>query len=74
VEKIIDQTGAGNAYCGGLVVGSVLSDDPYPALCRAAVSASFALEQFGALFPLEGLKEKAETRFNLCMAEIRQLN
>ena len=74
VKKIIDQTGAGNAYCGGLVVGSVLSDDPYPALCRAAVSASFALEQFGALFPLEGLKEKAETRFNLCMAEIRQLN
>ena len=74
VEKIIDQTGAGNAYCGGLVVGSVLSRDPKDALCRAAVSASFALEQFGALFPMEGLNEKAEKRFKICKSELQHLN
>ncbi|NMB61148.1 MAG: hypothetical protein GYA18_02250 [Chloroflexi bacterium] len=74
VERIIDQTGAGNAYCGGLVVGSVLSDDPHIALCRAAVSASFALEQFGALFPVENLEEKAKTRYDLCMSAMQLLN
>lgn len=74
VEKIVDQTGAGNAYCGGLVVGFVLSDDPREALCRAAVSASFSLEQFGALFPVENIKEKAENRYRSCMAEMKFLN
>jgi sugar/nucleoside kinase (ribokinase family) len=74
VEKIIDQTGAGNAYCGGLVVGSVLSQDPCDALCRAAVSASFALEQFGALFPMERLKEKADSRLRVCREELTRLN
>lgn len=74
VEKIVDQTGAGNAYCGGLIVGCARSDDLHDALCRAAVSASFALEQFGALFPIDGIKEKAEKRFSNCRKEIQQLN
>lgn len=44
---ITDVTGAGNAYCGGFLTG--LGDElslPEAAM-RAAVSASFALEQFG---------------------------
>jgi sugar/nucleoside kinase (ribokinase family) len=45
--SIVDVTGAGNAYCGGFLTG--LGDDlsPLEAALRAAVSASFALEQFG---------------------------
>lgn len=70
VEELVDQTGAGNAYCGGLVVGLVTMDNPRDALCRAAVSASFPLEQFGALFSVENIKEKAEKRFCSCMKEI----
>ena len=67
VEKIVDQTGAGNAYCGGLIVGMVQSESVKEALCKAAVSASFPLEQFGALFPIENIKEEAMQRFQSCM-------
>ena len=74
VEKIVDETGAGNAYCGGLVVGFVNSDDPREALCRAAVSASFPLEQFGALFSLDNIKQRAESRYQSCMAAMLDLN
>lgn len=70
VEKIVDHTGAGNAYCGGLVVGMVQSANLRQALCKAAVSASFTLEQFGALYSMENIEEKAERRFCSCMQEI----
>jgi len=70
VEKIVDQTGAGNAYCGGLVVGMAQSSDLRQALCKAAVSASFPLEQFGALFSLENIQEEAERRLCSCIQEI----
>ena len=44
---IVDVTGAGNSFCGGFMTG--LGDDlsPLEAGLRAAVSASFALEQIG---------------------------
>ncbi len=45
--KIGDVTGAGNAYCGGLLVGWVESGDVVTAATQAAVSASFVIEQVG---------------------------
>ena len=74
VDAVVDHTGAGNAYCGGLVVGFVISDNIQDALCRAAVSASFALEQFGALFALEDIKQRAEKRFKTCKADMLKIN
>lgn len=74
VERIIDQTGAGNAYCAGLAVAFLISDMIEDALCRAAVSASFPLEQFGALFSLENIRERAQKRFADCKAEIQKIN
>lgn len=45
---VIDETGAGNAYCGGFVVGYVESGgDPEIAGQYGAVSATFALAQVG---------------------------
>lgn len=43
----VDVTGAGNAYCGGFLVGYGETGNPFIASLYAAVSASFALEQFG---------------------------
>ncbi len=40
-EPIVDVTGAGNAYCGGFVVGLARSGDLLQAGCSGAVSASF---------------------------------
>ena len=44
---IVDVTGAGNAYCGGFLTGLGDGLSSLEAAMRAAVSASFALEQFG---------------------------
>jgi 2-dehydro-3-deoxygluconokinase len=49
VETIVDATGAGNAYCGGLAVGLAETGDLFQAAeCYAVVSAARALRQFGA--------------------------
>lgn len=48
VDEIVDQTGAGNTYCGGFVVGWCRHHDLVTAGCYGAVAASFALETIGA--------------------------
>jgi sugar/nucleoside kinase (ribokinase family) len=45
--QIVDVTGAGNAYCGGLLVGLAEGQPVLDAAQQGAVSASFAIEQFG---------------------------
>jgi len=46
---VVDVTGAGNAYCGGLLVGYAETNDACTAGLYGAVSASFAVEQFGPI-------------------------
>lgn len=60
---IVDVTGAGNAYCGGFVVGYARTGDLLHAGCCGAVSASFALQQFGAVYDSTDLHEEVESRF-----------
>ncbi|HEX2281787.1 MAG TPA: PfkB family carbohydrate kinase [Thermomicrobiales bacterium] len=45
--NVVDTTGAGDAYCGGFLVALGRGLDAAEAGARAAVSASFAIEQFG---------------------------
>jgi sugar/nucleoside kinase (ribokinase family) len=52
VEAIIDVTGAGNAYCGGLAVGLVETGDVFWAAQYVNVFAARALGQFGAVYGL----------------------
>ncbi len=51
VPSIIDQTGAGNTYCGGFLVGWNRTRDLKTAACYGAAAASFALETFGLANP-----------------------
>ena len=46
-ERAVDETGAGDAFCGGAIVGFSRKRDLADALMRAAVSASFAVEAVG---------------------------
>lgn len=62
VRNIIDVTGAGNAYCGGFIVGFFRTKDPVTGGWYGAVSASFTLQQFGALYPLDGIEKEAGDR------------
>ena len=47
VDAIVDQTGAGNAYCGGFIVGWARRRNLIQAGCYAAAAASFTLETVG---------------------------
>ncbi len=59
IVPVVDETGAGNAYCGGFVVGYVESGgDAVTAGWYGAVSATFALAQVGAP-PAEALNRAA---------------
>ncbi len=49
--NIVDQTGAGNTYCGGLLAGLVQGKTLAEAGAMAAVAASFCLEQVGITEP-----------------------
>jgi len=53
-SDVIDVTGGGNAFCGGLLAGWLLNDGDvgFAARCAAA-SAAHALSQFGPANPLE---------------------
>ncbi len=62
VDPIVDVTGAGNAYCGGFIVGMANTGNLQEAGWYGGVSASFALHQFGAVYGLAGLREEAEAR------------
>jgi sugar/nucleoside kinase (ribokinase family) len=66
---IVDVTGAGNAYCGGFLVGLGAKLGVAEAAARAAVSASFALEQFGV--PPFTAEKQAEAARRLAWAQAR---
>ena len=45
-NKVVDTTGAGDAFCGGFQVGLFETGDPVQAALYGAVSASFVIEEF----------------------------
>lgn len=50
-RQIVDQTGAGNTYCGGMLWGIMTGKGLRAAAAAGAVSASFCLESVGVLNP-----------------------
>lgn len=63
VAQIEDQTGAGNAYCGGFLVGWSRMHTLWDACCYGAVSASFALESIGPIKVDERTQAQREKRY-----------
>lgn len=60
--QIQDLTGAGDAFCGGFLVGYVESGDPVKAAQYGTVSASFVIESRGGLAATRRTRREAETR------------
>ncbi len=50
--RVVDVTGAGDAFCGGFLVGLSETDDILEAGLRGSVSASLAIEGAGALYAM----------------------
>ena len=72
-SRLIDVTGAGNAYCGGFLVGLGEGLPALESALQGAVSASFALEQFGV--PDWGVDKpsQAKNRLVWAMDEVKVL-
>jgi sugar/nucleoside kinase (ribokinase family) len=51
-SRVVDVTGAGDAYCGGFLVGLTATGDPLEAALLGCVSASLVVEGTGALYAL----------------------
>jgi ribokinase len=64
---VVDVTGAGDAYCGGFVVGLASTGDPLEAALMGSVSASLVIEGLGALYALDEGSAQAPRR----LAELR---
>ena len=62
VERAVDETGAGDAFCGGALVGFSRKLALGEALAHAAVSASFAAEGVGSSALVSASLEEAEDR------------
>jgi ribokinase len=59
--RIVDPTGAGDAFCGAFMVGLAESGDPVRAARMGLVAASLVVEGYGALYALQrGQAEAAE--------------
>lgn len=72
VPQVVDQTGAGNTYCGGFLVGWAATGDLLTAACYGAVAASFALETLGVADLPPNLDEVRTRRLAWLHARIGQ--
>jgi len=66
--EVLDPTGAGDAFCGGVLGGLTRQSDPREALLCGAVSASFCIEGPG----FSGFATASEETVNSRLAELRQ--
>ncbi len=64
VPQIVDQTGAGNTYCGGFLVGWMATGSLSLAASYGAVAASFALEVTGVADPPSDFAALRDQRLN----------
>ncbi|HZZ60662.1 MAG TPA: carbohydrate kinase family protein [Roseiarcus sp.] len=69
-ERAVDETGAGDAFCGGALVGFSRERNLREALTRAAVSASYAVEGVGSSALLSASLKDAEARLRRVAARI----
>ena len=68
--NVVDVTGAGNAYCGGLLCGLVAQRPVRECLAMASVSASFEIEQYGLSKDSKEKSEFCNSRYDKVMNDI----
>jgi hypothetical protein len=71
--KVVDPTGAGDAYCGGFLAGYRLTYDPVRAALYGSISASLTIEGSGAFYALDALPGLAEARLEALKEGIRKV-
>jgi sugar/nucleoside kinase (ribokinase family) len=71
VPVVVDQTGAGNTYCGSFLVGWLKTGNLLDAGCYAAVAASFALETIGVADPPLNVRAVRDARYQRLHARLQ---
>ena len=74
VAEVVDQTGAGNTYCGGFLVGYCRRGDVAEAGCYGAAAASFTLESIGCARAPAGLEAEWARRLGEAGAGVRRID
>ena len=68
--QVVDPTGAGDAFCGGFLVGLAQSGSLVQAALYGAVSASFIIEDFGVLHALKIDSDQAHSRLRQLQVQV----
>jgi sugar/nucleoside kinase (ribokinase family) len=71
--KLVDPTGAGDAFCGGFLAGYRRSFDPLHAALCGNISASLAIEGNGPFYALEALPGLAQARLDALSQSVRKV-
>jgi ribokinase len=71
--QVVDPTGAGNSYGGGLSVGWAETGDARQAGCYGAVSAKFLVERVGLPQITAALQTEAQRQLEQALAMVRPL-
>ncbi len=71
--RVMDVYGAGDAYCGGFLVGLDQTGDIVEAALRGSVSASIVIEGTGAYYALDVLPELAEARLESLRPAVKRV-
>ncbi|KAF3048992.1 hypothetical protein E8E11_009837 [Didymella keratinophila] len=69
-EKVVDPTGAGNAFLGGYIAGWLRESSVKEALCHGAIASSFAIEQIGLPSWSEVSVEAGDRRLEVFRAKL----
>ncbi len=70
--RVRDVTGAGDAFCGGFLVGLIRTGDPKEAALHGAVSASLVVEGSGALYAIDTAPGLAQARLEALRSAVKQ--
>lgn len=71
--RVVNATGAGDAFCGGFLAGYRRTYDPFESVLHGSVSASLAIEGHGAFFGLNALPGLAEARLEVLRDGAREV-
>jgi ribokinase len=72
-SRVVDPTGAGDAFCGGFLAGYASRRDPLYAAMHGNISASFCIEGSGPFYMLDSMPGLSQARFESLASLVKQV-
>ena len=71
--RVTDPTGAGDAFCGGFLIGYRRTYDPLQAVLHGAISASLVIEGSGPFYAMDALPGLAQARLEALRESVHKV-